>query len=501
MKLAVAYTRVSSAEQLREGFSVPVQKSIADAYAEKLGITIEAHFSADETGGQKTARAEFIRMVAYLRSHPKVRTVLVEKVDRLYRNHRDYVTLDEIGVEIHFIKLGLIVGVGSRSNDLLQHDIQLALARHYLANLSEEVKKGMIRKCEEGGYPSWAPLGYANVKDAAEKKRSGGLALDPAKAPLVRQLFEAAATGRYSLGDLVRLADRLALRGRYGSHIGKSQMVKILNCRTYTGWFDWSGKRYRGTYEPLITPEMYDLTHAALARATRSKVLAHSFAYSGIARCSACGGVLTGDLKKGRYVYYFCRCKRWFPEAHFDRAMAEVLGSLVIDDAVSAFVLGELSRWYDAAAGDESKRAAWVRKRLAELQHFADAAYEEKLLGAIDETTWRGRDARWSAEAVRLREEMAALKPAIEKAEFLRRAGVPFELAKTAAAQYLAQDSAQKGRLLKTCCSNFLVTDGSISICLRSPFDVIAKMGGSSPWLTKVDDIRTYALAILSQAA
>ena len=426
-------------------------------------------------------------MVEYLNAHREVRIVLVEKVDRLYRNHRDYVTLDALGVEIHFIKLGLVIGPGARSNDILQHDIQLALARHYLVNLSEEVKKGMIRKCEEGGYPSWAPLGYVNIKDAAEKKRTGGLAPDPLKAAKVREIFTAAATERYSLGDLVRLADRIDLRGRHGSRIGKSAMVKILNCSAYTGWFDWSGKRYCGIYEPLISAELFDQVQHALARGTRSKARRHVFAYSGMIRCGSCNGVLTGDMKKGRYVYYFCRCRRWYPEAQFDQATADILNSLVIDDAVSDFVMEELARWHDTASEEEAARAAWIRKRLTELQHIADVAYEDKLLGAIDEEAWRGRDARWSAEGRRLREELAALRPAIERAEFLKRARSPFELAKTAATQYLAQDAGQKGRLLKTCCSNFLITEGSISICLRSPFDVIAKMGGGSPWLGRVD--------------
>ena len=56
-------------------------------------------------------------MVAFLRSNPQCRILIVEKTDRLYRNFKDYVTLDEIeGLEIHFVKEGTVISRDSRSS-------------------------------------------------------------------------------------------------------------------------------------------------------------------------------------------------------------------------------------------------------------------------------------------------------------------------------------------------------------------------------------------------
>lgn len=511
MKLAVTYSRVSTAAQLREGYSVDAQQVAEVEYARGHSIEIVARFDASETGGKHKRRAEFERMVAFLRVRRDVRVVLVEKVDRLYRNFRDHEMLDDLGVEIHFIKTGIVIRPGARSSDVFMHDIELARARHYLLNLSEEVKKGMKRKCEEGGYPSWAPVGYINVTHAVEKKRTGGIAIDPVKGPLVRQLFEAAATGRYSLRDLVQLAEHLGLRGgrhasRSNSRIGKSQLVKILNCRVYTGSFDWSGVRYRGIYEPLISVELFDKVLDVLARGSRPKGQTHRFTYSGAIWCAA-HGVMTGDLKKGRYVYYFCRpCRVWIPEAALHAAFGDVLQSLALDEAVSAFVIGELTRWYDAAAQREAERAAAIRKRLTELEHFSEAAYEEKLNGLIDEATWRARDARWRAEAQRLRADAATITPTVVRDEFIRRASAPFELLQRASAQYLAQDGEQRARLFRACCSNFNVNDANVSVNLRSPFDVIAKIAKTAGGWGKCTDFEPLLLeyievAILGRAA
>ena len=52
-----------------------------------------------------------------------------------------------------------MIGKESRSQDKFMHDIPVAVAKHYVENLKEEVKKGMREKAEEGIYPGRAPIG------------------------------------------------------------------------------------------------------------------------------------------------------------------------------------------------------------------------------------------------------------------------------------------------------------------------------------------------------
>ena len=63
----------------------------------------------DVETAKQTGRAAFGEMVAYLKAHPSVRVMLVEKTDRLYRNLKDWVTVDELEVEIHFPKEGVVL--------------------------------------------------------------------------------------------------------------------------------------------------------------------------------------------------------------------------------------------------------------------------------------------------------------------------------------------------------------------------------------------------------
>src|SRR5690606_2755102 len=107
----------------------------------------------------------------------------------------DYLTLDELGVEIHFVKEGSIISPESHSSARFLHGIKVLMARNYVENLSEEVKKGMREKARQGHWPTVAPIAYNNTKAA------GGITPDPVMAPIVRELFELAATGHHSIDD------------------------------------------------------------------------------------------------------------------------------------------------------------------------------------------------------------------------------------------------------------------------------------------------------------
>ena len=55
------------------------------------------------------------------------------------------------------IKNSIILNKDSRSQDKFQLDIQVVLARNYVNNLSEEVKKGMQQNLAAGGWCNLAP--------------------------------------------------------------------------------------------------------------------------------------------------------------------------------------------------------------------------------------------------------------------------------------------------------------------------------------------------------
>src|SRR3984893_10207388 len=170
----LAYARVSSKEQDMEGFSIAAQQKLLQAYASGNGLIIEKEFIDVETA-KASGRLNFNEMVNYLKKHPGIRTLLVEKTDRLYRILQDlvlndWVILDELNIQIHLVKEGVVLSQDSKSSEKFFHGIKVLMAKNYIDNLSEEARKGMQEKAEQGIWPSKAPLGYRNVLGPDGKK-------------------------------------------------------------------------------------------------------------------------------------------------------------------------------------------------------------------------------------------------------------------------------------------------------------------------------------------
>src|SRR5579871_2778564 len=96
-KQFVAFARVSSREQEREGFSLAVQEEALRKYAEKSGGRVVKLFSVAETASKTSERTTFKELLSYTRQHAaKVDGVLFYKIDRAARNLFDYVELERL---------------------------------------------------------------------------------------------------------------------------------------------------------------------------------------------------------------------------------------------------------------------------------------------------------------------------------------------------------------------------------------------------------------------
>jgi site-specific DNA recombinase len=343
IRQAVIYARVSSKEQEKEGFSIPAQLKLLKEYAGAQGFAVAQEYVDVETA-KKTGRAAFGEMIAYLKAHPAVRVMLVEKTDRLYRNLKDWVIVDELEVEIHFLKEGVVLSRDSRSSEKFMHGIKVLMAKNYIDNLSEEARKGMQEKAEQGIWPTKTPLGYRNVAGPDGKKI---IAVDPEVAPLIARLFQTYATGRLSLKEVAKEARSWGLAyPRTGAAVPVSTIHTILRNRLYSGDFDWNGKRFTGGHDPIVSREVWEGVQDVLdGRNTRkTRRGKHDFAFSGLITCGHCGCALVGEIKKHRYVYYHCTgFKGKCPEPYVREEIvaskfAAVLDRLAFDDEVLAWV-------------------------------------------------------------------------------------------------------------------------------------------------------------------
>jgi site-specific DNA recombinase len=479
MREAVIYARVSSKDQEREGFSIPAQLKFLREYASRNEFNVSREFVDIETA-KATGRKRFGEMLQFLSRNPVCRVLIVEKTDRLYRNFRDCVTLEDMDVEIHLPKEGQIISKEAKSQAKLVHGIQVVIARNYIENLKEEVKKGMREKAEQGIYPSRPPLGYQN------NKLERTIEVDPWKAPIARRIFELYASGQHSLTSL-----REAVREESGINLAKGYLDRLLKNPFYKGQFLWEGKLYSGTHTPLVSSDRFEQVQAVFRGHNKPKYGARDFAYRGLLTCAYDNCKVTAEIKKGKYTYYRCTQFRGKCELPYMREekLGDRLGRIVRDVYIPDNILAQLQESLLSDKGREEEiRAHQERQlgqRLALVRRRMDQAYQDKLDGKISEDFWVRKSTEWQMEEQQIQSSIGALK--VARPERLLDAARILELANKAYFLYVKQPPAEKAKLLKMVLSNCAIDAVSIYPTYRKPFNLIFQRAKREEWCARGD--------------
>ena len=479
-RTAVLYARVSSREQEQEGFSLDAQAKLLREYAARNGFEILQAFEDVETA-KVAGRKRFGEMVSFLKRNRSCRTLIVEKTDRLYRNFRDAVTLEDLDIEIHFVKEAQVLSKDAKSQIKFMHDIRLAVARNYSENLREEVNKGMYEKASQGTYPARAPFGYRNNKETRT------IEIHPERAPIAKRIFGLYVSGNHSLSSLSKTIKR-----ETGVYISRANVHQMLTNPFYMGQFVWRGRTYLGTHAPLISPELYAQAHDVLHGHNKPKYSKHAIAFRGLLTCAHDDCTVTGELKKGKYVYYRCSGGRGPCELPRFREseIAEKLGHILSDVSIPREVAQRVAKAIELDRANAGARVAQERARLTRelstLRAKMDAAYSDKLDGKITEDFWQRRQADWQAEELRITSLQSGLKEPQSESTLadVRRV---LELAQNAHSLYLTRKPAEQAELLRCVLWNCAIDGVNLYPAYRKPFDLIAKRAKNEEWSGRAD--------------
>lgn len=477
---AVAYYRVSTLEQGEEGYSLPAQRERIRKFA--LGrYEIVREFSDIMSASGNKRRKGFQEMIQFLKDQPEVRVVLATKVDRLFRNFRDYVSLYEIeGIKVEFSDERI---PGGATGQLLM-DIRVAVARHFINNLREDVIHGMEKRAESGLYVNPPPYGYF-IQD-------GRVFPDSERADLVKIMFELYSTGKYSLLELSQEMSFRGMRNRLGRCFSPSQIYRMLKNRFYLGEITFRGKTYQGVHEPLISYDLFQKVQEVLERhrrGARMKVR-HRFAYSGLVRCGYCGCMMTGEMreKNGKtYKYYKCTGSRTgkscirISEPDLSKLFEDKLREIEIPTGWVDLILDALRETYAEDLNRAKREREELKSEYDRLQNLLLRAYEDKLEGKISEEFWLMQKKKWEEKMAEIKRRLINSKPYdIEK--LCNDAGEILYLASHIHELYVSQPESERRKLLEHVCSDSRLTHEKLDIIWRSPFDLLVKAKDHHSW-------------------
>lgn len=300
---AVIYIRLSSKKQ-EDGMSKELQEEKCREFCKKLGMIIQDILYENKSAIHGANRPVFENILARQKTKYKVDVIMVYTLNRLTRNHPDFYFIRELvdkhNTKIVFVKENMVIQKPFKSYEKYFFNILVANAEFEVEHMREIRKMGSVARAKTGKRPCLLPYGY--------KSYNGKIVMVPKEANFVKKAYELYATGQYSIN---LLSETLYEQGFYylkqpNKKIPRASLANLLKNLFYTGYYtypDCDGE-IKGIHKAIITRELYDKVQKTLNTSGYEKTQKHEFFYSHLITLQKTGKFMTGDIKKGRYIYY-----------------------------------------------------------------------------------------------------------------------------------------------------------------------------------------------------
>ena len=472
---AVLYTRVSSDEQRKSGYSLDFQKKEGEAYALKNHLNIVKFYMESHTA-KRPGRPLFNEMLTFCRKN-KIRHLIFYHSHRASRNGVDSANLvymaEYEGYNIHLIQNNLLLNQKSKPQDYFIFEIDNCLANFYPRNLSVDVSTKLREKAEQGYFPGRAPVGYINKRI----KHRSYIQIDPDKSPFIQMVYDLYATEQYSYKSLAAEMRKRGFMISEKTPCNKCNIEDILNNPIYMGDFIWNGQRYYdGKHEPIVSRELWTMCQHIINSRIRGIVTKRQFIFSNIMKCKKCGCTMTAEIKKGKYIYYHCTgnrggsCKKdsYINENLVETAFVDILKCLELTPETLEIVKQGVKFELESQNYINTQRINTLKSDIEKTKNRLNKLFDLYLDGQIKEELYKEK----THELETLLNDYTLQFSSYTKTdiELLKLSERLFELCKNAYKLYLSGDIKEKQQLIKMMCSNFLYDGKTLTITIKEVF-------------------------------
>jgi DNA invertase Pin-like site-specific DNA recombinase len=246
---AAIYTRVSTEDQAKEGFSLDAQLEKLRSYCKARDWLIAGEYIDDGYSGKNTKRPQYTRMMEEMETWD---IILVMKMDRIHRNSKNFMFMMEYlkNEKKEFVSmtesLDTSTAMGRFVMDIIQRIAQLESEQ-----IGERVYFGMEQKAKTtGGVLGFnIPYGY-DYKD-------GRLIIKPSEAKVIQNIYSWYKCGT-SMGDITKKLNSIKVPTKKGGVWAKKTISKILKNPTYCGYLHWQEYIHKSNHEPIIMEDDFN---------------------------------------------------------------------------------------------------------------------------------------------------------------------------------------------------------------------------------------------------
>ena len=491
----------------RQKNSIAYQKKAVKETAEKENLQIVRTFQDDKTGYKAFVREGLEEMLDLFKEQGKdgpIKGIVCSEHSRLARNFGDG------GLILWYIQAGIIKQIYTYDkiftdspNDQMMLAINFAMDKHASDETSFRSRRTWDLKASEGQPPNQHLTGYKYIGEKGKKVWK----VDPVNAPIIKDMYERFATGEYTVAEIFDYAKSKELRSARTGKLYKSEksIRDLLKKREYTGVFNYNGEELPGSYKPLISSELFYKVQEILDDTAHPKQIGkNDYAYTGLIKCSVCGGNMSGTIRKG-ITYYRCLNRAEPCKSHKDKRPS-YLREDIIDDKITKLLqeiqisekkFKELSSYVTDVFEDEkaSYRSDIIQLRGKLSEAEDDFEFYSKELSELKKIPIGERDNEWKMDEEgyrKLREdahqEIESCKRQIVKAEELKDE-IPsmmlnfLESIKTVATRFKSATPSNKHTITSTLCANFKWDGEKLSWDWKKPYHMLTDSNEKGSWL------------------
>lgn len=395
---AVILARVSSKSQEDEGYSLDSQVKLLTGYCANKGFIVDKIFKIAETASKEQSRRIFKELLTYMNKNA-IYHLAVEKTDRLTRNMKDAVAIDDwlsrdADRMLHLVKENIQLHKESKSDVKFMWNIHLAVAKKYTDNLREEAMKGWAEKLAQGWQPSRPPYGYMTAMRAGKRIHVP----DPRTAPVIKKAFELYLNPSESTITIWAFLKQAGITTFNGRPLSKSAAHKLLLNTYYMGIITFNNETYAGSHEPIISKQLFNQVQDKLHGKRPSQQKKHDIVLRNFIRCDKCDKAITWQKQKGR-LYGACQrdlpeCKahKFLREEVAHEALIERLDELISPSPeVTEWLINHLGNEFQSRHDAADKMRREMQTRIARLNSMEEMLYDDKLAGDISKERYEAK--------------------------------------------------------------------------------------------------------------
>jgi len=483
---AIILARVSTEDQMTEGHSIPAQLEKAREYVRRKGFEIKSEYQFDESS-IKDHRIKFELVIDEIKQVNEKVALIVETVDRLQRSFKESVLLDGFRkqgkLEIHFIRENLVIHEDSNSSEIQRWDLAVFLAKSYVLQISDNVKRSIEHKLKNGERPGQAPIGYVNTRTEDDKC---WIEPHPFKSKVIQRIFEWYATGAFSMDQVSQ-----KVKEDFNLALPKGRIDFILKEPFYYGLNRHKDRLYPHRYQTIISKDLFDKVQAIKTGFHKKpfKYAGLPYLYRGLIRCGKCGCAYTPEKKKGKYIYYHCteyhgKCNtKWLREEEITKQFTDYLDKIHIPDKIVASISKLLKESHQGKVEYYNTVSTDMKTQYDVLQKRIEKMYEDKLDGSITESFYNKKLIEYRSEQSNIETKLKNLREA--DTNYYTTAIYLLNLANKAPAIFKRSEPDIKRQLIKIVLQNPVINDVTLYATYRSPFSIFAKGASCHNWLPR----------------